>query len=564
MAAAATVGVPQRRTAEFHPSPWGDFFLTHVLESDQTVNSWNEEIEALKCDVRRTLLTCPKTSTEPVLEMLSRVDAIERLGIHYHFEAEIQQVIHQLYQIFGSEHFANNHVDDLSTVALAFRLLRQHNYNARADVFKKYKTEEGDFKDEIAKDIEGMLSLYEAGYLRTTQGDDSILDEAIAFATAQLRAKVDQLESPNLVERVNHSLERPLRKGVERTEHLFFISIYGGIQGHDPILLRLAKLSFNVVQNMYQKELRVLTKWWIELGLPKKLTHARDKLVEVYFWGLGAVWEPKFALARYIFTKVITVGSMFDDTYDAYGTIEELELFTAAVENWETSMEGMEERMRILFQAIIDVYDEIDSITSKEGRPYCLPYGKLALKNVVQFYMQEARWFGMNYVPSVEEYRHNSSLSTLYQWAGYTVLCGLGDAAPEETFDWLFSTSKLLVASSDHCRLIDDIFSHEFEQKRGHVASSVDCYMKQHGAAREDAIVALKSMAEEDWKIMNEEFLTMLNPPTTSCTKGFLQTFTGLAQVMEVLYKYFDGYTNSDTTTKDLLTALLVDPFLNI
>ncbi|CAN1794061.1 Probable terpene synthase 3 [Linum perenne] len=485
-------------------------------------------------------------------EKLSRIDDIERLGVEYHFEGEIEQAIQQVYDLLYAGAGAGT---DLCTDALAFRLLRQHYYNVPTDVFEKYKTKQGGFKNEIADDIEGMLSLYEAAYLRTEHDGDRILDKAIEFTRTHLMAKVDQMESP-LAKRVNHSLDLPLRKGVQRVEHQFYISIYGDIKGHDPTLLKLAKLSFNVVQNLYQQELRFLTKWWIELDLPRKLPHARDKLVEVYFWVIGSAWKPKFGLARYIFTKVITLGSMFDDTYDAYGTIEELEVFTDAVEKWDTRMEGMEDRMKILFEAIIGVYEEIDSITSKEGKPYCLHLGKLALKHVVRWYMEEARWYGRNYVPRVEEYRQNSSLSTLYQWAAYTLLCGMGDSAPEVVFDWLFSTPKLLIASSDHCRLRDDILSHEFEQKRGHAASSVQCYMKEHGVGKEEAIIAIKSMAEEDWKIMNWELLT-----STSISKEVLSIFVGLAKVMEVLYRDIDGYTNSNTTTKDMLTELLINHF---
>ncbi|CAN1794066.1 Valencene synthase [Linum perenne] len=415
-------------------------------------------------------------------EKLSRIDDIERLGVEYHFEGEIEQAIQQVYDLLYAGAGAGT---DLCTDALAFRLLRQHYYNVPTDVFEKYKTKQGGFKNEIADDIEGMLSLYEAAYLRTEHDGDRILDKAIEFTRTHLMAKVDQMESP-LAKRVNHSLDLPLRKGVQRVEHQFYISIYGDIKGHDPTLLKLAKLSFNVVQNLYQQELRFLTKW-------------------------------------------------------------------------DTRMEGMEDRMKILFEAIIGVYEEIDSITSKEGKPYCLHLGKLALKHVVRWYMEEARWYGRNYVPRVEEYRQNSSLSTLYQWAAYTLLCGMGDSAPEVVFDWLFSTPKLLIASSDHCRLRDDILSHEFEQKRGHAASSVQCYMKEHGVGKEEAIIAIKSMAEEDWKIMNWELL-MLNPPT-SISKEVLSIFVGLAKVMEVLYRDIDGYTNSNTTTKDMLTELLINHF---
>lgn len=50
------------------------------------------------------------------------VDAIERLGIGYHFEQEIALLMH----------LVNNKPttgDDLCAVALQFRLLRQHHYN---------------------------------------------------------------------------------------------------------------------------------------------------------------------------------------------------------------------------------------------------------------------------------------------------------------------------------------------------------------------------------------------------------------------------------------------------
>ncbi|CAN1813652.1 Beta-caryophyllene synthase [Linum perenne] len=414
--------------------------------------------------------------------MLNLIDVIERLGIDYHFEVEIELFLQQLY----AEDICRIIDGDLRTAALSFRLLRQHGYNISTDAFKKYKTEQGGFKKEkieTAGDIEGILNLYEAAYLRV-EGDD-ILDEAIEFTKSILGAKVDELE-PSLAERVNHALERPLRKGVERTEHLFFISVYETIPGHDSALLKLAKLSFNVVQNLYQKELRVLSKW-------------------------------------------------------------------------DTSMKDVEDRMKILFAAVISIYNEIDSFNSNDGKFYCMDFGKQALKLVAKFYMEEVRWFAQSYVPTVEEYRQVSSPSTIYQWMTYSALCGMGDAVTKEAFDWLFSTPPMLVASSDHCRLLDDVVSHEFEQKRGHAPSSVQCYMKQHGVGKEEAVDALRSLAEEDWKVMNKELL-MFSPPASCGHKEAVSILIGLAQVMEVLYKKFDGYTNSNTSTRDMLTALFVTP----
>ncbi|CAN0903584.1 Probable terpene synthase 3 [Linum grandiflorum] len=469
----------------------------------------------------------------------------------YHFEEEIQQLLQQVYQDEDVDDF------DLQTVSLRFRLLRQYGIDVLSDIFKRFKTEDGGFKEELVKDVEGMLSLYEAGYMRK-QGE-SMLDEAIHFTkshlNAALMAAVD-LDS-SLAERISHALERPLRKGVPKVEQLFFISVYEQMEGHDETLLTLTKLSFNVLQNMYQKELKVLTKRWIEIDVIRRVKYARDKLIEIYFWAIGSMWEPKFALARYTYTISNVLDSIVDDTYDAYGRIQELELFTSAIQRWDTSMNGVNFKMKILFEAKLTIFDEFDSIISKDGRSYYFEYAKLSLQNLVKLYLEEARWFAKSYVPTLEEYQKVSSLSTTFHSMLFATLCGLGELATKEVFDWVFTNPKILVASSDHCRLMDDIVSHKFEQERGHIASSVECYMTHYEVSREKAVDALNKMVEEDRKIVNEE---LLNPQNQNIPKEVLLLFLRYEQMMDILYKYSDGYTHSDTSTKDMLTALLVTP----
>ena len=56
------------------------------------------------------------------------IDALQRLGVDYHFEQEIGQELHQIY---------NKPVksDDLHTVSLQFRLLRQNRYNVSSGTY---------------------------------------------------------------------------------------------------------------------------------------------------------------------------------------------------------------------------------------------------------------------------------------------------------------------------------------------------------------------------------------------------------------------------------------------
>ena len=55
-------------------------------------------------------------------------------------------------------------------------------------------------------------------------------------------------------------------------------------------------------------------------------------MAESYFWPLAMSYEPKYSTARKIVGKLVACVCLLDDTYDAYGTIEELELFTEAMQ----------------------------------------------------------------------------------------------------------------------------------------------------------------------------------------------------------------------------------------
>lgn len=127
------------------------------------------------------------------------------------------------------------------------------------DEFKKFKeAKHGSFKENVAFDIEGMLSLYEAAYFGTKE--ETILDEAIAFTTKHLQAALPQIDDPLLAEKVTHSLELPQLKRVYRWEARRFISMYEKNKDHDKILLEYAKLDYNILQALHQTELKEITK----------------------------------------------------------------------------------------------------------------------------------------------------------------------------------------------------------------------------------------------------------------------------------------------------------------
>ena len=56
-------------------------------------------------------------------QMLNLIDGLQRLGVSYHFTTEIEAALKHIYETCDHSHF-----DDLYTVALFFRLLRQQGF----------------------------------------------------------------------------------------------------------------------------------------------------------------------------------------------------------------------------------------------------------------------------------------------------------------------------------------------------------------------------------------------------------------------------------------------------
>ena len=69
----------------------------------------------------RGMLVAPMDNSNQKLPL---IDAVQRLGVSYHFEKEIEDVLETIY------HIDSNVVEnDLYTTALRFRLLREHGFN---------------------------------------------------------------------------------------------------------------------------------------------------------------------------------------------------------------------------------------------------------------------------------------------------------------------------------------------------------------------------------------------------------------------------------------------------
>ncbi|KAL2483466.1 terpene synthase 02 [Forsythia ovata] len=98
-------------------------------------------------------------AVEP-LDQLELIDNLQRLGISYHFENEIKQILSVINRKY-SKNYQDSKINDLYATALEFRLLRQHGFNVSQEIFDRFKNEKGEFKPSLCDDTKGLLQLYE-------------------------------------------------------------------------------------------------------------------------------------------------------------------------------------------------------------------------------------------------------------------------------------------------------------------------------------------------------------------------------------------------------------------
>ncbi|KAM0059720.1 putative beta-farnesene synthase [Helianthus debilis subsp. tardiflorus] len=541
-----------RNTVNFSPSIWGDQFLIYNERKD--IACEEQLARELKEKVRKELLVEGSTGPTQHMKLLELIDVVQRLGVAYHFEDEIEECLKHIYVTYGDKWINEN---NLESTSLWFRLLRQQGFNVSSGIFYKYKNENGNFLESLRDDIHGMLSLYEATYMRV-EGEE-VLDEALEFTKYHLGNIIQKHICSNdafLETQIYQALRQPLRKRLPRLEALRYIPIYQQQDSRNDDLLTLAKLDFNLLQELHRKELSQISKWWKNLDVMNKVPYARDRIVEGYFWILAVYFEPQHSESRIFLMKICNLLVILDDTYDNYGTYEELQIFTKAIQKWSIScMDMLPEYMKLIYQEILNVYKEAEDLLEKKGNTYRLCYTKEMVKEYTQNLLIEAKWVNERYIPTFEEYMSVAIVSI-----GYPLLIMLSyvhrdDLVTEDTFKWLSNYPPIVKASSLIFRLMDDTAMRKDEQERNHVASSVECYMKEHEVSKEHTHELFSKLIEDNWKVINKESLRPTHIP-----EPLLMSPINFVRVCEILYTGGDNYTHAGKEMIGYIKSLLVTP----
>lgn len=204
------------------------------------------------------------------------------------------------------------------------------------------------------------------------------------FSRAHLHQLIPHL-SPEVGSHISRALTLPRHLRMARLEARNYMEEYNQANSQIPSLLELAKLDFDMVQSLHQRELAEISRWlfpahddhslpwtkknlvqqaysnhyfifkiifsnidsqqthhnfldffrwWKELELVGKLGFARDRPSECFLWTVGIFPEAHHSNCRIELTKTICILLVMDDIFDTYGSFDELILFNEAIKRY--------------------------------------------------------------------------------------------------------------------------------------------------------------------------------------------------------------------------------------
>ncbi|KAL4585495.1 hypothetical protein LXL04_010116 [Taraxacum kok-saghyz] len=501
------------------------------LKMEQPIK-YSEQLEAV-----RNLL---KNVQHQPLKPLHMVDVLQKVCINHLFQDEIDSILKMQYTEILSD---NHHHQSLYEVSCTFRILRQEGYYVRPEVFANFKQKNGRFKEEISRDVKGLIALNEASQL-SLEGED-ILEEAADFSSHALKELMPFLDEDEAI-----MVKTTLEHSYQRTSSTFmvkkFINHYTGTA-----MSELAKLELANVRSLHRAEVDQISRWWTELGLAEELNLARSQPLNWYLWPMASLTDPSLSEQRTELIKPIALVFIIDDIYDVYGTLDELILFTEAVIRWDiNSLERLPYHLRICIEALYNITNEIsDNIYKKFGfNP--IEYLKKTWMNLCEAFLVEAKWFASGHLPKADDYLRNGIVSSGAEVVIWHMFFLLGGATNEDSATIINDESRITFCVAKILRLWDDLGSAKDENQDGHDGSYVTYYMKENeGCTIENARGHVMEMISDTWKQLNKESLS-----SNKFSSTFIKGCVNLARMVPIMYDYDENH--SLPLLKDYISSM--------
>ncbi|KAI7734167.1 hypothetical protein M8C21_004646, partial [Ambrosia artemisiifolia] len=552
-----------------------------VISSERDVSN---RIDKLKENTRRALMT----ASNPTMTM-RLVDMIQRLGLGYSFEEEIKVILATLPN--------GQPDDDLYTVALRFRILRQNDLHPNPGISSKFNYFYLGFVTFVkcrASGIKVLEKVSVESILEEKNGVDLEIESEINFGQfVEYAATVKRfLGEPKHSDTnvfgpfmdANGKFLESLDEDIEGLLSLYEAS-YIGTNGEDvlsqakefttthlrkSVSSRLTnKLREQILQNFaivdkWVWDFSFLLGWWRDLGLASKLTFARDRPHECFLWTVGLLPEPKYSTIRIELAKTISILLVIDDIFDTYGAYDDLILFTKAIQRYDQfllnhlnaerlninvtiillyvrwdldEMEQLPEYMKICYMALYNTTNDICHVVHKNHGLSALPYLKKAWFDTIQAFMVEAEWVSRGNGPNLKDYIENgiTTAGTYMALVHLFFLIGEGVTA-ENTSYLLHSYPRFFTDAGKILRLWDDLGTSKEEQERGDIASSVQLLMRENNiTSEEDGRKQILQLIQISWNELNEALVAPNIFPLSIITVAL-----NMSRASQVVYQH-DG-----------------------
>ncbi|XP_020243766.1 probable terpene synthase 9 [Asparagus officinalis] len=298
----------------------------------------------------------------------------------------------------------------------------------------------------------------------------------------------------------------------------------------------------------------VIRRWWEELDLVHKVDFSRDRIVEVYLWTNGTIWEPKFSKCRKVLAKFISVGNVIDDFYDIHATLEEAQLFTAAIRRWDLkAMEGLPDYLKLCYLAAYNLVNEFAYVFLKDFGFDIRPHLINEWIRLCEACLRDAQYIHEGITPSLEKYVENGWISIGYPMFLVHAFYFVDHNFTEKSLDLWEHSHQLLYLSGVLTRLMDDLAPSKAEMD-GLQPSAVFCRMKDSGESYETATKYIKDQISIYWKKLNEELVNGNHPQIFRdvTINSWKTTFT--------MTQYGDDVGNPAGAAKDRIRSLFFEP----
>ncbi|XP_059595850.1 (E,E)-geranyllinalool synthase-like isoform X1 [Vitis vinifera] len=462
------------------------------------------------------------------LIQLSMVDHLQKLGLAYCFDKEIENILEHVF----SHYLSQEQLPQQSFVpvqiyrdALAFRLLRMHGYHVSPWSFCWFLNHQ-DILTHMEEDCEYFSSVMYNVYRATdlTFSGEYELQEARSFArklldkTLSLGIRGDNVAMfPNFHTLIEHELSLPWIARLDHLDHRMWIeqqyknntlwtgkaSFYRLSCFHDEGLMQLAVKNYELRQAIFKSELEELKRWCKDWGLTD-MGFGREKTTYCYFAVAASSSLPHDSAVRTIVAKSAILVTVADDFFDTKGSLDELESLTEAVGRWNGK--GLSSHSKTIFDALDNlVRDMTEKHLHQQGSDITNDLQDIWYETFASW-LVETKWSRIGYIPSMHEYLDTGMISIATHTLVLPASCFLNPNLPKcklKPSQYETITKLLMVIA----RLLNDIQSHQKEQEEGKF-NFVSLYSKENpGADTEDSISYMTDIMDEKKKGLLEHAL---------------------------------------------------------